>query len=169
MLYVAAMCITESQNCSNWKRPFKIIKTNPLLKHFPKAGLTGSHSDGSWMTPEKETPQSFWCIFVLFLYILSLTRENSGWPGKKDQHLCTFSLQEAIEAKKMQRKRSNYSLLGPQAPRSLDKAGIVFFKDFRKQTEASLHFMNIRPESVPRGRCTFHCRHSYMYMQCWLG
>ena len=50
--------ITESQNGRGWKGPLWVIWSNPPAEAgSPTAGCTGSCPGGSWISPEKETPQ----------------------------------------------------------------------------------------------------------------
>ena len=53
--------ITESQNVRGWKGPLWVIWSNsPAEAGSPAAGCTGPCPGGSWISPEKETPQPPW-------------------------------------------------------------------------------------------------------------
>ena len=55
------MKITESQNGRSWKGPLWVIWSNPLAEAgCPTAGCRGPCPGGSWISPEKETPQPPW-------------------------------------------------------------------------------------------------------------
>ena len=49
-----------------WNHP-----VHPLLQQFPTAHYTGRHQDGTWISPEKGTPQPLWaaCSWALSLTI----------------------------------------------------------------------------------------------------
>ena len=52
---------TESQNGRGWKGPLWVISSNsPAEAGSPTAGCTGPCPGGSWISPEKETPQPPW-------------------------------------------------------------------------------------------------------------
>ena len=52
---------TESQNSRGWKGPLWVTQSNPPAQAgSPRAGCTGPWSGGSWISPEKETPQPPW-------------------------------------------------------------------------------------------------------------
>ena len=52
---------TESQNGRGWKGPLWVIWSNPPAEAgSPTAGYTGPCPGGSWISPEKETPQPPW-------------------------------------------------------------------------------------------------------------
>ena len=53
--------ITESQNGRGWKGPLWITQSNPPAEvGSPTAGCIGPCPGGSWISPEKETPQPPW-------------------------------------------------------------------------------------------------------------
>ena len=53
--------ITESQHGRGWKGPLWVIQSNPPAEAgSPRTGCTGPPPGGSWISPEKETPQPPW-------------------------------------------------------------------------------------------------------------
>jgi len=56
--------ITESQNSRGWKGPLWVIWSKPPAEAgSPTAGCKGPCPGGSWISPEKETPQPPWAAY----------------------------------------------------------------------------------------------------------
>ena len=53
--------VTGSQNGRGWKGPLWVTQSNPPAEAgSPTVGCTGPCPGGSWISPEKETPQPLW-------------------------------------------------------------------------------------------------------------
>jgi len=56
---------TESQNVRGWKGPLWVTQSSPPAEAgSPRAGCTGPHPGGAWISPEKETPQPPWAAWA---------------------------------------------------------------------------------------------------------
>ena len=77
--------ITESQNGQGWQGPLWVIQSNPPAQAgSPRAGCTGPRPGGSWISPEKETPQPSWAACSRAPSPSAKTfRETKPWSKKE--------------------------------------------------------------------------------------
>ena len=84
------VCLAVSQNCRDWKGPLEIIESNPPCQsRLPTADCTAGHLRGSWISPEKETPQPPWTS-------CSCAPSPSLWKPKPKPPFCHYIKMEKL-------------------------------------------------------------------------
>ena len=82
-----------SQNHRGWKGPLGSSSLSALQSRLPTAGFTGKHPDKSWVSPEKEIPQTAtsmgkkaWTLQCRECCTAWLQKPDSWWHPHQSNH-----------------------------------------------------------------------------------